>query len=112
MKHIILANPVSGKKKGKIYASRVQDLLKKNNINAEIILSEYPKHLTKIAHDLSKKDCYRFYVLGGDGTLNEVASGIVGSNSEIVVIPCGTGNDFLRSISKYMSMRKMLYQLI
>lgn len=112
MKHIILANPVSGKKKGKIYASRVQDLLKKNNINAEIILSEYPKHLTKIAHDLSKKDCYRFYVLGGDGTLNEVASGIVGSNSEIVVIPCGTGNDFLRSISKYMSMRKIVNESI
>ena len=29
MKHIILANPVSGKKKGKIYASRVQEYIQK-----------------------------------------------------------------------------------
>lgn len=108
MKHVILANPVSGKKKGKIYATRVKELLKKNGINAEIIMSEYPKHLTKVAQELSKKDKYRFYVLGGDGTLNEVASAVVNTESEIVVVPCGTGNDFLRSISKYMSMRKII----
>ena len=108
MKHVILANPVSGKKKGKIYATRVQELLKKNGINAEIILSEYPKYLTKIAKNLSSKEICRFYVLGGDGTLNEVACGIVHTKSEIVVVPCGTGNDFLRSISKYMSMRKII----
>lgn len=108
MKHIILANPVSGKKKGKIYALRVKELLKKNNIEAEIILSEYPKHLTKVAHELSQKEKCRFYSLGGDGTLNEIATGIIGTNSEIVVVPCGTGNDFLRSISKYNSMRKII----
>ena len=108
MKHVILANPVSGKKKGKIYALRVQELLKKNNIDAQIILSEYPNHLTSIAKELSSKDNYRFYVLGGDGTLNEVATGVVNTTSEIVVVPCGTGNDFLRSISKYSSMRKII----
>lgn len=108
MKHVILANPVSGKKKGKVYAIRVQELLKKHNINAEIILSEYPKQLTKVSKELARKEKCRFYVLGGDGTLNEVASGIVNTNSEIVVVPCGTGNDFLRSISKYMSMRKII----
>lgn len=108
MKHIILANPVSGKKKGKIYALRVKELLRKNNIDAEIILSEYPKHLTKVAHELSQKEKCRFYSLGGDGTLNEIATGIIGTNSEIVVVPCGTGNDFLRSISKYKSMRKII----
>lgn len=112
MKHTILANPVSGKKRGKIYAIRVQELLKKNNINSEIILSKSPKYLTKIASELSKEEKHRFYVLGGDGTLNEVASGIVGSSSEIVIIPCGTGNDFVRSISKYMSMRKIVNESI
>ncbi len=91
MKHIILANPVSGKRKGKIYAIRVKELLKKHNIDASIIMSEYPKHLTKVAKDLASKDNYRFYVLGGDGTLNEVASGIVGTKSEIVVVPARNG---------------------
>ena len=108
MKHVILANPISGKKKGRVYSLRVKELLKKYNINADIIISEQPKHLTKVAKELSKKEKCRFYSLGGDGTLNEIATGIVGTDSEIVVIPCGTGNDFLRSISKYQSMRKII----
>ena len=55
MKHIILANPVSVKKKGKIYATRLKELLKENGINAEIIMCECPKHFTKVAQELSKK---------------------------------------------------------
>lgn len=61
-----------------------------------------------MAKELSQTDICRFYSVGGDGTLNEVVSGIVGTSSEVVVIPCGTGNDFLRSISKYNSLRKIV----
>lgn len=108
MKYYILANPFSGRKNGKKIAINVQKLLQKNNINADIIMSEYPMHLTKVTKELSSKEDCRFYVIGGDGTLNESVSGIIGTNSEIVVIPGGTGNDFVKSISKYMSMRKIV----
>lgn len=108
MKHYILVNPVSGNKKGLKYGIVVKKLLKKYNIDATIVVSEYPKHLTKLAKKLSSKHHCRFYSIGGDGTLNEVATGVIGSNSEIVVIPCGTGNDFMKSISQYMSLRKII----
>jgi YegS/Rv2252/BmrU family lipid kinase len=35
--------------------------------------------------------------VGGDGTLNEVAAGLVGSGAELAVIPRGTGVDFVRT---------------
>lgn len=108
MEHYILANPFSGRKNGKKIAQNVQKLLQKNSINAEIIMSEYPTHLTKVTSELSSKYDCRFYVIGGDGTLNEAVSGMVNTNSEIVVIPGGTGNDFIKSVSKYMSMRKIV----
>lgn len=38
--------------------------------------------------------------------------GILGTDSEVVVIPAGTGNDFIRSISKYKSMRKIIINSI
>lgn len=108
MKHIILANPVSGNKKGVKRSIAIQKLLKKNGIDAKIIISKFPKYLTNVSREYSQKEKCRFYVLGGDGSLNEVICGIIGSDSEVVVIPCGTGNDFIKSISKYMSMRKII----
>ena len=40
----------------------------------------------------------RFIACGGDGTLNEVLNGAIGfSDSEIGVMPSGTGNDFCRN---------------
>ena len=39
----------------------------------------------------------RIYACGGDGTINEVANGIAGSdNAAMTCIPVGTGNDFLK----------------
>lgn len=112
MKHYILVNPVSGNKKGLKRGIIVKKLLKKYGIEATIVVSEYPTHLTKISKKLSNKQKCRFYSVGGDGTLNEVVSGIVGTDSEVVVIPCGTGNDFIKSISKYMSLRKIVINSI
>lgn len=112
MEHIIFANPVSGRKNGKKKAIIVQKLLRKNNIKSKIFLSEYPRHLTYVSRKLAKKKKCRFYVIGGDGTLNEVVSGIIGTDSEIVVIPGGTGNDFVKTVSKYMSLRKIVLNSI
>ncbi len=112
MQHFILVNPMSGNKKGEKYAKSVQNLLKKFNIEANIIISTFSGSLISISRRLSKKEECRFYVLGGDGTLNEVVTGIMGTKSEIVIIPCGTGNDFIKSVSKYKSIRKIIYNSI
>ena len=44
----------------------------------------------------------RFYACGGDGTLNEVVSGLLESGqtsrAEVGCYPCGSGNDFVKSL--------------
>ncbi len=110
MEHVILVNPISGNHKGVKFCKIVQNILIKNGITPKLFVSEYPKNLTKISRKISHKCNCRFYVLGGDGTLNEVISGIIGTNSEIVVIPCGTGNDFIKNISDYKSVRKIVIE--
>lgn len=108
MKHVIMVNPVSGRKKGYKNALIVQKLLKKYNVDSEIISSTYSGELKKIANEISQKEATRFYSIGGDGTLNEIVSGIIYTDSEIVVLPCGTGNDFIKHISDYFSLRKIV----
>ncbi len=112
MKHIILVNPTSGNKRGTKKAIIVQKLLKKYNIDSEIFESHYEGELTDISKKLSSNENCRFYCIGGDGTLNEIVSGIIGTESEIVVLPCGTGNDFSRFINPYKSLRKIVISSI
>lgn len=40
----------------------------------------------------------RIYSVGGDGTLNEIINGISGEKVELGILPCGSGNDAVRSI--------------
>ena len=57
------------------------------------MLSEFPGHLADVA---SRGDVL-WVVVGGDGTVNEVVNGIAGTDAEIALLPCGTGQDFGRT---------------
>jgi YegS/Rv2252/BmrU family lipid kinase len=58
------------------------------------VLSEFPGHLAQAAADARDS---LLVVIGGDGTVNEVANGVAGKEAEIAVLPCGTGQDFGRT---------------
>ncbi len=49
--------------------------------------------------------CTHFDVYGGDGTLNEAISGIMdagaGDKAEVTVVPCGSGNDTVKTTGQY-----------
>jgi diacylglycerol kinase (ATP) len=58
------------------------------------VLSEFPGHLAQAA---SEAQGSLLVVIGGDGTVNEVANGVAGTGAEVAVLPCGTGQDFGRT---------------
>ncbi|MBQ2061215.1 MAG: BmrU protein [Oscillospiraceae bacterium] len=100
MKHIFIINPTAGKKDStrRIYA--MADALRRNHgQEVECILTKRQGHATEIARQLCESgEELRFYACGGDGTVNEVANGILGyDNAAMTAIPVGTGNDLLRN---------------
>ncbi len=99
MYHFII-NPASSSGNGKKYWNRVEKVLTERNI-------EYTKHFTdgigaaeKIAAFLTKSDEHcQIIVLGGDGTINEVLTGISDfSKVTFGYIPTGSSNDFARDL--------------
>jgi diacylglycerol kinase (ATP) len=58
------------------------------------VLSEYPGHLAEAARAAGTR---LLVVVGGDGTMNEVVNGAVGTDAEIAILPNGTGQDFGRT---------------
>ena len=53
---------------------------------------------TVLARKAAEEGFENVISVGGDGTILEVATGLVGSGCTMGIIPAGTGNDFVRSL--------------
>ncbi len=100
MKHIFIINPTAGKTDSRQHIYDMADTLRsKYNLDVQCILTKKQGHATELARQLCQTgEDLRFYACGGDGTINEVANGIIGfDNAAMTCIPIGTGNDFLKN---------------
>jgi len=60
--------------------------------------TERPRHGEALARQAAQEGYDRVIALGGDGTLNEVGNGLVGTGVAMAVVPTGTGNDWVRTV--------------
>ena len=100
MKHVFIINPTAGKADSRQKIYDMADALRtKHNLDVQCILTKKQGHATEIARRMCDSgEELRFYACGGDGTVNEVANGVIGyDNAAMTVIPVGTGNDFLKN---------------
>lgn len=61
--------------------------------------TEYPKHATTLAVEAARAGHQLVLAAGGDGTIHEVANGLLGSQTVLAVLPAGTTNCFARDLS-------------
>lgn len=112
MKHIFIINPIAGKGKAITFKDKIHELFKDSDEPYEIIVTEEcGQAINKVRDIVEKEDC-RIYSIGGDGTLNEVLNGMVGSNSSLAIIPAGSGNDFARILYGNLNDDDILEKLI
>ena len=102
MKHIFIVNPAAGKGIATTkYQPQILNYLKDSGLDYEVHRSLNKEEIgTYIKQKAADGAPVRFYGIGGDGTLCDVANGAIGlPNVEVAIIPCGTGNDFVRNFS-------------
>lgn len=104
MKHIFIVNAGSGKGRAapKFIPKIKEYLAKHRDIDGEIYITKFAGDGMQYVEKCSKTgEKIRFYACGGDGTLYEVVNGSYKyPNTEIAVIPLGSGNDFIRILGK------------
>ena len=86
---LFIVNPISGHGRKKHIISRLQ----KNG--HKIVCTEYAGHAEKLAREASDDIVV---AVGGDGTVNEVARGLVGTGKTLGIIPCGSGDGLARHL--------------
>jgi len=82
----------------------IGDTLRRFDLAHEIVLTRARGHAKELALAAAADGVDVIAVVGGDGTLNEVAQAYVGEDGEAVagpdlaIIPCGTGGDFKKTL--------------
>ncbi len=80
---LFIVNPISGNGNKKRIVSNLEKL------GYNIAYTQFAGHAEILAKEASEK---RIIAVGGDGTVNEVAKGIIGSDKILGIIPCGSGD--------------------
>lgn len=66
--------------------------------SVQVVETNERGHATRFAHDAAQRGMDAVVAFGGDGTLNEVATGLAGSNTALAMLPGGSTNVFVRSL--------------
>lgn len=89
---VFIVNPVSGVSKKGNLVKQIESSVDDRQCSYEIIYTEGPGHATEISRQYSSDGTAVIVAVGGDGSVNEVARGLVGSNTALGIIPAGSGN--------------------
>lgn len=95
---LMLINPISGTRDKKGLCERTSARLKLAGIDLEIAHTQHKGHGAELARRASQEGKDIVVVAGGDGTVNEVASALMHSETALGIIPCGSGNGLARSL--------------
>ena len=102
MKPTIIVNPNAGRKAGfrvNAYGPReVQAVLARHGVEADLWETVRRDHATELARQAAKEGRPLVVAAGGDGTVAEVAAGLVGSDAVLGVLPLGSVMNLARML--------------
>ncbi|MFU0833680.1 MAG: DAGKc domain-containing protein [Oscillospiraceae bacterium] len=114
MRYVLIANPAAGKQNpAETVLPQVKNYFQEQGLNPVCYVTKGSGEAVKLAAmEAEKGDSVRIYAFGGDGTLGEIAQGVVGKyNAEIGIFPCGSGNDYIKlfgSLHDFLSPEKQV----
>lgn len=115
--YLFIINPHSGTKLGKgleDIVSSIENQVKSAGYEVSCVTTTQRGHATKLVHDaIASSQKWRAVVaVGGDGTVNEVARGLLHSDTPLGIIPLGSGNGLARHLRIPLSLSKALARIL
>ena len=96
---VLIVNPISGKGRGPVLADQLQEYLQAVGLSATRFDWHKLNDLDDFVSGLSTERVERLLLFGGDGTLNRVLNAGLNLQIPIQMIPCGSGDGFMRSLN-------------
>jgi YegS/Rv2252/BmrU family lipid kinase len=87
-----IINPVSGRNGGVNIQNTIERNIDNERFDAVYVQTQKRGEATSRAHEFAGKDFNIVVAVGGDGTVNEVAQGILYTSTALGIVPTGSGN--------------------
>ncbi|MEN9702346.1 MAG: Diacylglycerol kinase [Bacteroidota bacterium] len=104
--NFFIINPNAGSNSPSHFQKLISKI--KEDPNCKIWETTAPLEAYKFAQKAIQEGASRIIAVGGDGTINEVASALVGTNTPLGIIPIGSGNGLARHLKIPLKINKAL----
>lgn len=97
----VIINPVAGgatPAQGLSRATLASDVLASRGVVGDVFVTERRGHARDLAEGARRRGHRLVVAWGGDGTVNEVASALAGSDAVLGIVPSGSGNGLAREL--------------
>lgn len=111
-KILFIVNPISGHKNKKNFPSLVESLLDKEKYDYSISWTEYGGHAKELAREAIASGVDVIVAVGGDGTINEIGTAMLGAEQTFAIVPCGSGNGLARHLQIPLKAEKVITEVI
>jgi YegS/Rv2252/BmrU family lipid kinase len=91
-----IVNLLAGGSRCETCFRKVEAELTARNISYEYAVTQYRRHAVELAKAAYERGERTIVAVGGDGTVNEVASVLANTDAVMGILPFGTGNDLAR----------------
>jgi diacylglycerol kinase (ATP) len=107
-KILFIVNPISGSGKNNPLEKYIEEQFGNDKFTYKIIYTERAGHATELSKTAVAEGTDIIVAVGGDGTVNETARAIIGTNCALGIIPRGSGNGLARHLKLPFNVKKGL----
>jgi diacylglycerol kinase (ATP) len=93
-----IINPKSGVQQKNDFPALIEKYIDKSQFDFDIAHTEYKKHAKEIAAKSAAEGYDIVCAVGGDGSVHEVGTVLIGTKTQLAIIPAGSGNGLARHL--------------
>lgn len=106
-----IINPISGVGKKGLLPGLIEKNIDKDRFDYDIHLTEYRKHAKQLAYQSSLEGYDIVCAVGGDGSVHEVGTALIGTSTKLAIIPTGSGNGLARHLGIPLNIEKAIQNI-
>jgi YegS/Rv2252/BmrU family lipid kinase len=107
-KILFIINRKAGTDREKRLGDAISRYLPAGEFEVSTTYLTYLGHGTDLAREAVKNGVHTVVAVGGDGSINEIARGLVGSDTAMAILPLGSGNGLARALKIPLDINRAL----